>query len=242
MHDPVTIVQSGHTFDREGLCKWLLKNPTRCPATGVDFGEKLQYGDNVSLRRILVMYMGDQAYQKYGDTSFREEYDLISGGHQLAEPDASTLYNLGQYYEEDSNGVPRDYERARLYYTLAVGLGHAGARNNLGSLYMNGDGVEQDYKKARHYYELAANQGNVFAQFNLGVIFHKGNGVEQDYDKARHYYELAANQGDFNAQYRLGSLYDEGHAVEQDYEKARYYFELAADQGYTSAQCNLGVL
>ena len=41
MRDPVTIVQSGHTFDREPLCKWLLKNPTKCPATGVDFGEKL---------------------------------------------------------------------------------------------------------------------------------------------------------------------------------------------------------
>jgi hypothetical protein len=33
LYDPVTLVESGHTFDRTQLCKWLLINPTTCPAT-----------------------------------------------------------------------------------------------------------------------------------------------------------------------------------------------------------------
>jgi hypothetical protein len=74
-----------------------LKNPTRCrAATDVDFGEKLKYGDNITVRRILVMYMGDEAYQKYNDARFRNMYNVLDAG-RLVEPDASTfLYNLGQ--------------------------------------------------------------------------------------------------------------------------------------------------
>lgn len=90
LYDPVTHVESGHTFDRTQLCKWPLINPTRCPATGVDFGEKLKYRDNVTVRKILAMYMGDEAYQKYNDSRFRNKYEALDAG-RLVEPDATTL-------------------------------------------------------------------------------------------------------------------------------------------------------
>ncbi len=77
MRDPVTLLQSGHTFDRQSLCQWLLVNPTRCPLTHVDYREKLQYGDNVKIRQLIIVYLGDDAYQRYDDSRFREQYDAI---------------------------------------------------------------------------------------------------------------------------------------------------------------------
>lgn len=70
INDPVTIMQSGHTFDRESSRQWLLKSPARCPATNVDFGEKLQLGDSISARQILTLCMGDEACQKCNDSGF----------------------------------------------------------------------------------------------------------------------------------------------------------------------------
>jgi hypothetical protein len=64
MRDPVTLVQSSQTFDRESLCSCLFKNNTRCPLTYNDYGKKLQYIDNVGIRQFLAMYLGDDAYQK----------------------------------------------------------------------------------------------------------------------------------------------------------------------------------
>ena len=132
MRDPVTLVQSSQTFDRESLCNSLLKNPTRCPLTNKDYGEKLKYIDNVGIRQFLVMYLGGDAYQKYDDSSFREEFSNVAiDAGRLVEPDASTLYNLGKCYW-NADGVVQDYERARLYYELAAGKGHADAQCCLG--------------------------------------------------------------------------------------------------------------
>jgi hypothetical protein len=116
LYDPVTLVESGHTFDRTQLCKWLLINPTRCPATGVDFEEKLKYKDNDTVRKILVMYLGDEAYQKYNDSRFRNKYEALDAG-RLVEPDATTL--LVQ---------KSDDEQARLYYELAAKKGQIDAQ------------------------------------------------------------------------------------------------------------------
>ena len=112
MRDPVTLVQSSQTFDRESLCRCLLRNPTRCPLTNKDYGEKLNYIDNIGIRQFLTMYLGDDAYQKYDDSSFGEEFKnaAIDSGN-LVEPNASTLYNLGELYWH-ANGVAQDYERA----------------------------------------------------------------------------------------------------------------------------------
>jgi hypothetical protein len=74
MRDPVTLEKSGHVFDRENLCQCHIKNPTKCPLTNTDYGEKLHYADCISIRKLLTMYMGDGAYQRFDDSSFRKEY------------------------------------------------------------------------------------------------------------------------------------------------------------------------
>ena len=82
MRDPVSLDKSGHVFDRESICSCLLQNPTRCPLTGTEYGEKLHYAECTSIRKLLTLYMGDEAYQKYDDSSFRKEYEDAHCGGQ----------------------------------------------------------------------------------------------------------------------------------------------------------------
>jgi hypothetical protein len=165
MNDPVTLDKSGHVFDRESLCKSLLKKPTKCPLTNTDYGEKLHYADCISIRKLLTMFMGEKGYQRFDDSIFRKEYEAISI-HRPVEPDASTLFAFGEHYRR-ADGVEQDYIWARLFYDLATGWGHADAQCQLGVLYDIGKGVDQDYDKAKYYYEQAAVKGHAVAQFNL---------------------------------------------------------------------------
>ena len=91
----------------------------------------------------------------------------------------------------------------KLTFYRAVELKHAGAYNNVGCAYFNGDGVEMDKKIAVHYWHQAAELGNAGAYFNIGTAYDKGRGVEVDKKKAIHYWELAAASGNAKAKRKL---------------------------------------
>jgi hypothetical protein len=85
------------------------------------------------------MYMGDEAYQRFEDSSFRNEYEAISVSRPV-EPDASTLFTFGERCRvADGVAVEEDYTRARLFLELAVGRGHPQAQYYLGTLYITLD-------------------------------------------------------------------------------------------------------
>jgi len=157
---------------------------SKCPLTNTDYGVKLHYADCISIRKLLTMYLGDGAYQRFDDSNFRKEYEAISVDRPV-EPDTFTLFTLGRRYRY-ADGVEQDFLWAKLFFELAAGRGHAKAQFNLGFLHGKGHGVEQDYEKAKYYYEQAAEQGSVDAQqYNLGIIYSEcdiENGVEQDYE------------------------------------------------------------
>lgn len=77
MRDPVMIVQSDQTCDRESLCRWLIGNPSQCPVTGKNYGEKLEYRDNLVARKLLMHFVGDEAYQRYDDSDFQRQYEAF---------------------------------------------------------------------------------------------------------------------------------------------------------------------
>ena len=56
------------------------------------------------------------------------------------------------------------------WYRKAAEQGDAGAQNNLGKCYHNGQGVAQDYAQAVAWYRKAAEQGHAGAQEALNVI------------------------------------------------------------------------
>lgn len=79
--------------------------------------------------------------------------------------------------------------------------GDAGAQNNLGLMYDNGEGVPEDDAEAVRWYRLAAGQGHALAQLNLGAMYAKGEGVpEDDIIQAYAWYSIAAAQGEESAE------------------------------------------
>ena len=123
-----------------------------------------------------------------------------------------------------------DYAEAmRLWRPLAE-QGDAGAQNNLGVMYANGQGVPQDYAQALIWTRKAANQGYAVAQNNLGVMYRDGQGVSLDYAQAAIWFRKAADQGDAVAQNNLGGIYYEGQGILQDFVRAHMWFNLAASR------------
>ncbi|WP_240331046.1 tetratricopeptide repeat protein [Helicobacter suis] len=68
----------------------------------------------------------------------------------------------------------KDYQKALEYYKKAASMGYAGAYNNLGIMYENGEGVVEDYQKALEYYKKAASMGSAEAYNNLGACMGMG--------------------------------------------------------------------
>jgi hypothetical protein len=75
MHDPVTVVESGITYDRESLCTSLLVYPDLEPFTGQRYDHPIHYTPNISIRSLLMMQYGDSYYQKYDDDDFKIQYE-----------------------------------------------------------------------------------------------------------------------------------------------------------------------
>ena len=73
--------------------------------------------------------------------------------------------------------------------------GHAGAQNNLGVMYENGDGVPKDLAKAVEWWQKAAAQGNAIAQYLLGRMHWLGEGVSKNHVLAYAWLNLSAAQG-----------------------------------------------
>jgi hypothetical protein len=81
----------------------------------------------------------------------------------------------------------------------AAEAGHAGALNNLASLYEHGVVVPQDLAQAHQYYLAGAARGSPYAMQNLATMFLTGSGVPIDLAKAEHWASRAVGAG--NADY-----------------------------------------
>lgn len=124
MQDPVTIMQTGQTYDRKYLCEWLLVDPTLCPASNRRFIDKLEYTYDLIARKLLIEFFGESAYRRHDDSDFERCYDAVYRNQRQIkdEEEAGAQLNLGDRYCR-GDGVPQDYEQARLCFERAADLG-----------------------------------------------------------------------------------------------------------------------
>jgi hypothetical protein len=99
--------------------------------------------------------------------------------------------------------VPKDIAQAVKWFRKAADQGNAGAQNNLGVKYDNGQGVPKDYAEAVKWYRMAAEQGNTIAQVNLGGMYGKGHGVPKDLVQAHVWWNIAGANGNEDAKKNL---------------------------------------
>ena len=153
--------------------------------------------------------------------------------------DPQLQYEQGEMYYY-GKGVPKDNQKATMWFRKAAEQGHADAQFVLGLMYAKGEGLEKNDWKATEWFRKAAEQGHADSQFNLGVRYGFGRGVRKDYGLAFNCYQKAANQGHAFAQNNLGSMYEKGEGVSKNDKKSIEWYEKSAKRKNAwAAQNNL---
>ncbi|MBR5521890.1 MAG: SEL1-like repeat protein [Akkermansia sp.] len=134
---------------------------------------------------------------------------------------------MGWRYRQ-GNGVPKDEDMARRYFSMAAHWGDEEAAKALG-MDLSSTSINRDSITAAEFREK-------------GVDYAEGrNGKPKDEKRAIELYTYAAEKGDIKAQRWMGWRYRQGRGVPKDEQKARYYFGLAAQQGDQAAAEAIGV-
>ncbi|MBT6206705.1 MAG: sel1 repeat family protein, partial [Francisellaceae bacterium] len=147
-------------------------------------------------------------------TSGSYSLELVRKAAQLDNPFA--YVKLGYLYLRGDD-VPRDYAKAKMWFTKAADAGVSNAQLELGNMYKKGLGVDKDSSEAIKWYLIAAEQGNMDSLYNLGYLYEGNYGVKQDYKKARVYYRRGANLGSSMSAYQLAVLASEGFGGKKEY-------------------------
>lgn len=181
-------------------------------------------------------YLGDAASQyKIGDDTKDIKWleKAAAQGYKRAQN------TLGTWYHNASNGICRNYEKAKEWYFKAIegDKPYATAYNNIGKLYENGTGFDKDIYMAIENYEKAIELGCSHADRNLGKIYFYGNDeIENDYEKAFQLLTKATEAGDAEAPYYLSIMYAKGYHVEKDIKKSLENLMISKERDHPKAQ------
>lgn len=118
---------------------------------------------------------------------------------------------------ETGDGVPKNEEKARLYYEISAGYDDAEACYLLGSLYARGvSGAVPNVRKARKNLERACELGSRDAAVLLARLCDEGALGRVNHARAFKYYLLAAEMGDSASMLMTGLFYAQGDGAPKD--------------------------
>ncbi len=160
-------------------------------------------GPSDALARAHQLYLNGQAKSRAGQSA--QALPLLRQAGDLGETKA--MLELGDYYQEDVDGSPRDAAESLRWYRKAADAGDTSAMIQVGAFYDLGIGVPQDDQQAGSWYRKAAEHGSSAGMFDLGKMYESGRGVPKDLDKARDLYRRAAAAGNAEANSRLAALH-----------------------------------
>ena len=137
----------------------------------------------------------------------------------------------------NAEGVTKNVDTARKYYTMSANQGYNYAQYNLGVIY------EEEGNKADAYllYRKAAEQGHDSAMYWLGVALRDGKGCVKNPEEAHMWFEKLAGKGDGRGFNALGNDYYNGTGVALNYDKAVECYRQGHEAGYVYATSNLGM-
>lgn len=171
-----------------------------------------------------------------GSVLHQPQYTPNAVNEMARKGDEKAQYLLAQQYQNGTNGVIRNIEKAVDLLMSSAHQGFGPAQIDLAHLYMNGVYLDYNPEQAVHWFSKAADQDFMSAQYNLGNLYRSGIGVEKNDVTAREYYFKAAQNGFVKAQYNLALMYYFGLGGEKDASQVVHWFEMAASQGFHQAQ------
>lgn len=126
-------------------------------------------------------------------------------------------------------GVPQDFEQARVWFLRGIEFGDYLSYNSLGFMYYHGIGVEKDLTKGVEYIKKAVDLKYGPAHFNLGYAYFQRN-HPGDAAKAFEQFDLASKRRNFPAWYYKGTmLYNGFSGKEKSLEGASIYFKIVSE-------------
>ncbi len=144
---------------------------------------------------------------------------------------AGEICVLAQRFET-GKGVPRDEERARLYYEISASYGDVDAALHLGRLYLRGvAGGRPNVRKARKCFEEASDGGSGEASEALGRMYDEGMLGRVNPARAFENYRLAAERGIPSAMLMTGMFYAQGEAAPKDLAEAEMWIRKGLAEG-----------
>jgi TPR repeat protein len=196
--------------------------------------ERVLKGEPKNMRFLFQLGRAYEKAERYSD-AFEAYRKSADAGNTFGMNNLGGMYALGR-------GVPKDDEKAVVWYTKAAEQGNANAQENLGVMYKDGRGVSKDEKKAQEWLTKAAKQ----KQHELPPPMSNWNWLadldSKENREAAARVTKAAEQGNADAQAQIGQMYANGIGVPKDYKKAVEWYTKAAEQGNANAQENLGVM
>ena len=151
--------------------------------------------------------------------------------------------DLGAIYY-DGKVVPKDYKKAKLWFTTALLKGIPTAAYKLGECAYNGYGGEVDYEKAAEYY-LQAAPGFIDALVRLGDMYLRGDYFPRDINFAKKIYTYVLN--DEKKLHKMYGFYSDAYEMVRnrldDLERKRHSQHLSAvDETDEQVKIRSGIL
>jgi TonB family protein len=149
-------------------------------------------------------------------------------------------YNKGVHYL-NGDGVEKDLQRARAYFTKAADQGLPMAQVALAQMMLHGEAGPEDDLGAFNLFKKAADQRYAKAQYFVGLMYTEGKGTWKDDTQALRWYRLAAQQNEPAAEAQVGWAFDNARGVNADRAEAMKWYRRSADHGYARARFLLGL-
>jgi TPR repeat protein len=138
------------------------------------FRRAAELGSAVGQMNLGTMLISGQSVEKNTEEGLRLATKAAEQGLLKAQ-----VY-LGELYLTGDAGVPRDYEKALLWFRKAVEQEDVRAMNAYGVMLRDGLGTERNPAAAASCFRRAADKGSLKGFLNVGSAYFYGNGVKLD--------------------------------------------------------------
>ncbi|VTZ70105.1 ubiquitin-protein ligase, putative [Plasmodium chabaudi chabaudi] len=207
--------------------------------------------DNMKFESIDLIKLSIPHYDKYNVNNKKIkniEMFLESSLHN----NHAILTMIARRYLTGSDGVDKNYKKARMYLLKAEKFNNSEAISLLGYIYILGLGVKKDYNKALNYFIKGKKLNDPLSYNGLGYMHFFELGPMKKYiesgkkkinqELAFYYFDLAAKNNLSVAQFNLGCLYLSGVGTVQSFQNAFYWFYKASNNGNILAAYMIGFM
>ena len=194
--DPV-IAEDGKIYERKAILEWFSKKDRPIsPSTGAVIGKKLLPA--VQTKNTIEMLVKSGAIEGELATAWTEKLEqgkLVKEMRAKAEGgDGESMWLLGVWYDQGSNGLPEDKAQARAWYERSAAARDPCGTATLGHCLLDGLGGPQNTVFGVMNVTQAAELGADVGAYFLGYAFFRGAyGLPKDSVRARYWLKKVAD-------------------------------------------------